>query len=333
MEDVRISVEPTEGLARRIRIQVPAAKVERELEARLKSAATTVNLKGFRPGKAPAKVIRQRFGDQVRREVIQEFVQNSLADAVAREKLTPVGETHIELTTEPGASGADLDFTASFEVLPEFQIQGLGDLAISRLEPAFDEADVEFVIESLRRQRGVVRPGTAELQLPEVDAAFIRSFGVASGNRDEFLKLVREYMQQEFEARSRADVRRQVLDHLLTRNPITVPAGLVDKEALLPNQSPTTTVTATSPRAEAEQRVRLAMLANAIIRDQSLRPDPARVQERILELAETPADKQNAAVRSQAEKDVLEEQVIDWLAQKAKVTVVASNFRSLKDRA
>jgi FKBP-type peptidyl-prolyl cis-trans isomerase (trigger factor) len=324
IDDVRISVEAAEGLARRIRIQVPAAHVERELEARLKSAASTVNLKGFRPGKAPANVIRQRFGDQVRREVVQEFVQNTLADAVAREKLTPVGETRIEVKTEPDTAGADLDFVASFEVLPDIQLQGLNDLAINRLEPAFDDADLDFVLDSLRRQRAAPAG-----PLPEIDENFIRSFGVASGSRDEFLELIRGYMQQEFEARARSELRRQVLDHLLMRNPVSVPAVLVDHEtevlkAATPAKPPT--------RAEAEQGVRLAMLANVIIRDQGLRANPARVQERILELADTPADTNSAAVRTQAEKDVLEEQVIDWLAQKAKVTPVVSNFRSLKDR-
>lgn len=336
MDDVRISVEATEGLVKRIRIQVPAAHVERAFEERLKSAGSTVNLKGFRPGKVPASVMRQRFGNQVRQDLIREMVQANLADAMAREKFRPVGEPQIELKADPAVEGSDLDFTASFEVFPEFKVQGLSDLAINRLELAIDDADVEFVIDSLRRQRAAAT-GNAE-KLPVVDEQFIRSFDVPSGSRDEFVKLVREYMRDEFESRSRADLRRQLLDLLLARNPVTLPASLVDKELAAMQADAARTGAAMPDRAAAERRIHLTLVTAAIVRDHGLRADPAKVLARITELAAdepNPAEARSRMMQMPAlldavEREVLDEQLVDWLAQKARVTAVPTHFRALK---
>lgn len=336
MDDVRISVEATEGLVRRIRIQVPAAHVERAFEDRLKSAGSTVNLKGFRPGKVPASVMRQRFGSQVRQDLIRDMVQANLADAMAREKFRPVGEPQIELKADPAVEGSDLDFTASFEVFPEFQVQGLADLAINRLELAIDDADVDFVIDSLRRQRAAAT-GNPE-KLPEVDEHFIRSFDVASGSRDEFIRLVRDYMREEFESRARADMQRQLLDFLLARNPVSVPPGLLDRELAALQADAARTGAALPDRAAAERRIRVALVTAAIVRDHGLQPDPARVKARVEEVAAgeaNPAEARNRIQQTPAlldaiEREVLDEQLVDWLVMKARVTPVPTHFRALK---
>lgn len=432
MQDVQISMESAEGLERRIRVQVPAARVDREVEARLKSVSRTANLKGFRPGKVPESVIRKRFGDQVRREVVQDLVQSSYAEAVAREKLRPAGDPRIDLPVEPGAAGADLTYTASLEVFPEFEVQGLSGIAVARPEPAMDDADLDFVLENIRRQRahwhGVSRParpgdrvtitvkgfvdgqpapgageqlavvlGTGQLgrdleqqmagqqageertlklstqdagpgnaaprtsdilvrmdevaeeHLPEVDEQFIRGFGVDSGSRDEFLKSIRDYMQQEFDARSRAEVKRQLLDHLVRMNPITLPAVLVDNEASSLQADAARTLGGGAKdqlppvdayRDTAERRVRLGLVIGAIIREKSLTVDAGRVRARIEDLAsayDNPEEVkglyyQTAQLMAQVENSVMEEQVIEWLTAEAKVTPVATTFRSLAAR-
>lgn len=430
MQDVQVSMESAEGLERRIRIQVPAARVHREVEARLKSVSRTANLKGFRPGKVPESVIRKRFGDQVRREVVQDLVQSSYAEALAREKLRPAGDPRIDLPPEPGADGSDLTYTASLEVFPEFEVQGLVGITVSRPEPAIDDADLDFVLENIRRQRahwhkasrparlgdrvtitvkgvangqpaagageqfavvlgtghmgsdleqqmvgqqageertlalamrdsGGATPRASEIlvrmeevteeHLPEVDEEFIRSFGVESGNRDEFLKSIRDYMQQEFDSRSRAEVKRQLLDHLVRMNPIKVPAVLVDSEAASLHADATRTLgpgakdqvpPVDAYRDTAERRVRLGLVIGAIIREKGLAVDAGRVRARIEELAsayDNPDEikgiyYQTAQLMTQVENSVMEEQVIEWLTGQAAVTPAPTSFRSLAGR-
>jgi trigger factor len=151
--DVQVAIESVQGLKRRIRVSVPAQRIENEVESRLRSVARTASIKGYRPGKVPEKVVRQRFGEQVRQDVMQDMVRSGYSEAVTREKLRPVGDAQIETAGDGGETGSGLSFTASFEVFPDFQLQGIDALSISRPEPQFDDADVQFIIDNLRRQR------------------------------------------------------------------------------------------------------------------------------------------------------------------------------------
>ncbi|MCC7489886.1 MAG: trigger factor [Gammaproteobacteria bacterium] len=156
MTDVQVSLETGAGLERRLRIRVPASRVEQELDARFRSAARTVRLKGFRPGKVPDGVVRQRFGPQIRQEVIQDMVQSSYSEAIAREKLRPAGSPRIE--SEPEVPGEGIAYTAIFEVYPEFSVAGVDSMVVERAEVTVTEADIDQTIERLRRQRGQWQP-------------------------------------------------------------------------------------------------------------------------------------------------------------------------------
>ncbi len=151
MTDVQVSLEKGSGLERRMRVQVPAGRVEQEMETRLKSAGQTARLKGFRPGKVPVQVIRQRFGPQIRQEVVQDVIQSSCAEAIAREKLRAAGAPRIELSTLE--EGQDVVYTAVFEIYPEFQVAGVDKLQIEKPETTVSDDDVDQTIERLRVQR------------------------------------------------------------------------------------------------------------------------------------------------------------------------------------
>ena len=156
MEDVQVSIESADGLQRRIRVSVPAGRIEREVEAKLRSVRQTARLPGFRPGKVPERVIRQRYGDQVHREVLEDVLQSSYAEAVNRQKLRPAGGPEIE--AEQIELGKDLSYTATFEVYPDIELTGLEGLTVERPEASVTEADVDAMIETLRRQRGHWHP-------------------------------------------------------------------------------------------------------------------------------------------------------------------------------
>ena len=146
-----VSVESAEGLERRMRVQVPADRIESEVASRLESVGRTAKIKGFRPGKVPKKVIVQRYGAQVRQEVIGEIMQSTYFEALTQEKLRPAGGPRIEPNNT--SEGEDLDYTAVFEVYPELDVLGLDSLSITRPQVEIGDSDLDDMIERLRRQR------------------------------------------------------------------------------------------------------------------------------------------------------------------------------------
>ncbi|HTD73950.1 MAG TPA: trigger factor [Steroidobacteraceae bacterium] len=148
---MQVSVESIGKLERRMQVQVPAERVSQEIAARLKTISRTARLNGFRPGKAPLKVIRQQFGSQVHREVIGELLQSSYAEAVSQKQLTPAGNPRIE--PQSMDEGQDLKYVATFEVFPEVALQPMENLDLDRLTAEVTESDIDAMIERLRKQQ------------------------------------------------------------------------------------------------------------------------------------------------------------------------------------
>ncbi|HEX3396437.1 MAG TPA: trigger factor [Steroidobacteraceae bacterium] len=148
---MQVSVESIGKLERRMQVQVPAERVSQEIAARLKNISRTARLNGFRPGKAPLKVIRQQFGSQVHREVIGELLQSSYAEAVTQKQLTPAGNPRIE--PQSMDEGQDLKYVATFEVFPEVVLQPMESLDVERVMAEVTESDVDAMIERLRKQQ------------------------------------------------------------------------------------------------------------------------------------------------------------------------------------
>ncbi len=153
---MQVTVETTQGLERRVKVQVPENRVQGEVSKRLTNIAQSARLPGFRPGKAPMKVIARRYGKQVREEVVGEIVQSSFQDAIAQESLRPVGAPTIDpLEWEAGSGVA---YTAVFDVYPEVSLPPIETLKIARPEAEISDADVDRVLERLRTQRRTWEP-------------------------------------------------------------------------------------------------------------------------------------------------------------------------------
>ncbi|WP_456412930.1 trigger factor [Thiolapillus sp.] len=148
---MQVSVESGEGLVKRLLVNLPADKVNELVDAKLKEAARTVKMDGFRPGKVPLRVVRQRYGAQVRQDAYGELIQSSFYEATTQENLQPVGEPSIELREEEADGG--LAYTATFEVMPEVEVADLSALEIKRPVTEVQDADVDNMIEKLRQQR------------------------------------------------------------------------------------------------------------------------------------------------------------------------------------
>ncbi|MFQ6006916.1 MAG: trigger factor [Woeseia sp.] len=146
-----VKVESTGTLERRMRVELPAERIEKEIESRLKSVGRTAKIKGFRPGKIPPKVVRQRYGGQVRQEVLTELMQKSYSDAVIQENLNPAGGPKIEPQESKGDKG--FAYVATFEVLPEITLQGLDKIKVTRPEVEITDEDCDDMIHNLRKQK------------------------------------------------------------------------------------------------------------------------------------------------------------------------------------
>ncbi|WP_295388797.1 trigger factor [uncultured Thiodictyon sp.] len=147
---MQVSVETGEGLERRMRIELPFEQVRGEVEKRLQKLVRTVRLPGFRPGKVPLALLRQRFGGHVEQEVLGELIQSSFATAVSERSLHLAGAPQIEPDVDPAAQR--YGFTATFEVMPEVAIASLSGQVVKRPVAEVTDADLEMVIERLREQ-------------------------------------------------------------------------------------------------------------------------------------------------------------------------------------
>lgn len=151
MTDMKVSVEASAGLERRMTVQIPAERIEKEVDSRLLRVGRNAKLKGFRPGKVPRRVIRERYGGQVRQEVLQDMIQSSYSSAIQQENLRPAALP----TIEPGAAaeGGDFSFTAVFEVYPDIEVAGLDRLTVEKPLTEVTDADVDDMFQTLRKQR------------------------------------------------------------------------------------------------------------------------------------------------------------------------------------
>lgn len=150
---MQVSLSATGGLERRLEVAVPATEIASEVEQRLKQISRTARLKGFRPGKAPYAVVRKQFGDQVHTEVVSDLMRSSFAQALSQERLTPAANPRIEpLAMGPGT---DLKYAAVFEVMPEVKVAAVDGIAVERPAASVTEADIDAMLESMRRQRPI----------------------------------------------------------------------------------------------------------------------------------------------------------------------------------
>jgi trigger factor len=147
---MQVSVEAGEGLKRKLTVQVPSETIDSEVANRLKSLQGRVKIDGFRPGKVPLQVVKQRYGQQVLQEVAGEIMENSFRDALNQENLRPAGDPVINAPTIK--SGQPLEFTASFEVYPEVALAPVSDLEVTQYNASVQDVDIDNMLETLRKQ-------------------------------------------------------------------------------------------------------------------------------------------------------------------------------------
>ncbi len=427
---MQVSVESTGNLERRLNFSLPAEQLESGVNTRLREIARTARIKGFRPGKVPAKVIEQRFGEQVKAEVLGALVRQTFDSAVRDHELRLAGSPQIDRAGE-----GELDFVATFEVVPDFGEIDVAKLQVIRHTAEVTDADIDQMIDNLRMQRrtwnkveraaaegdlvagslwteagdfrqpaegeerfttvigsGQLLPAlegalagleqgvahvldvafpeswrqaelagkTAQVHvtlaqvsepvLPEVDAAFIKSFGVKSGEMGKFREDIRTNLERELRGALMNRLRREVGEQLTsTWDHVELPPRLVEMEARGMLAQQVEQIRRSSgrdpgqPPADAWQqfveparkRVLAGLLVGEVARRNELRLDPKRLNETLRLIASTYEEpeqviemyRNDPQLMQGLQARVMEEQVIDWIAERAQHTEQALSFQ------
>ncbi|MEO7478733.1 MAG: trigger factor [Lysobacteraceae bacterium] len=418
---MQVSVENVSNLERKITVSMPADRLQSIAGSRLSEIARTARIKGFRPGKIPAKIIEQRFGAQVRNEVFGDLVRESFDEAMRKENLRPASQPQIQpADVEDGQMG----YVATFEVVPEYGTIDVSELQIARPTSQVEDSDVEHMIETLRTQRrnwtpveraakaddlvmvetvthvdgartpaeGVERAATvlgsgmldreleaqlvgksagddvaldlnyppdwhdatlagknakveahvvrvSESHLPELDADFIRTFGVRSGDAEQFRKEVKSNLERELKGALMSRLRAEVLDKLLAQHAhVGLPERLIESEArsqAWQAEQQALETGQTNPQIPyqgflpaARTRVATILLVGEVARQNNIQLDPQKVSEMLNLIASTYEEpkqvvelyRTNNRMMSDLQSRVMEEQVVDWVATKAQAT-------------
>lgn len=149
--------EAAEATCRReLELEIPAEEVTKAMDKVAKEFARLANVPGFRKGKAPLTLIRKRFADDIKGEVLQTLVPEKLEKAVNEQKLQPVSQPSVEKLDFN--EGQPLKFTAVFEVLPQFELGNYKNLTLEMPPMEVTEADVAKALEEARERASAFTP-------------------------------------------------------------------------------------------------------------------------------------------------------------------------------
>ncbi|MEM6490864.1 MAG: trigger factor, partial [Pseudomonadota bacterium] len=144
------------GLAREYDVVVSAADIEEKMTARLSEIASQVRIPGFRPGKAPMPMLKKRYGDAVRGEILERAVQDSSAQALAEQGVRPAAQPKIEIKSF--ADGDDLKYSIAVETLPDIEPIDFGGLKLEKLVAEPSDENLDEALERIAGENPEVGP-------------------------------------------------------------------------------------------------------------------------------------------------------------------------------
>ena len=154
--DIEISTKKSEGSERLLQVSVPVETVRAAEDKAARRYASQVRLPGFRPGKAPAAMVKKRFADAIRQEAIEALVQDAYREVLEREKLKPIAQPHVhDLKFD---DGAPLTFELHVEVRPEIELSRVHGFRVRRPAGTVTDDQVREQIEQIRDQRATWAP-------------------------------------------------------------------------------------------------------------------------------------------------------------------------------
>jgi trigger factor len=148
---MQITETNTEGLKHEFTVTIGADDIAQRVESRLRELGRQVRLPGFRPGKVPITVLRQRYGTSVMGEVLERAVNDSSSEAMREHKLRPALQPKVEIVSFN--EGKDLEYKLAVEVLPDVAPMNFAELKLERLRPDVPDAEVDSALERIARQQ------------------------------------------------------------------------------------------------------------------------------------------------------------------------------------
>jgi trigger factor len=174
------SSEPSNPCKREVTIEIPADVVKAESESVVNRYQKLARIPGFRQGKVPVSIVRQRFAQEIKNEIVDALVPRYFRQETQKQNLLPVSQPRV--TDLNLHDGEPLKFTASFEVLPGFKIAAYDDLHIQRLDTTVSDEDVENALHNLRDQHATYSAVEEERPLADGDFAVVSFKGTPEEN-------------------------------------------------------------------------------------------------------------------------------------------------------
>ncbi len=147
---MQVSVEALEGLTRKMRVAVPSDDFQSAYQNSVKQLAKTVQLKGFRRGKVPVRIVEQQYGAQARQDALTKVLEGTYPKALQQTDMKPAGQPEISVEN---LEGEELVYTATFDVYPDIELVGLDGIKLEIPTTEITDADVSRVLDGLREQR------------------------------------------------------------------------------------------------------------------------------------------------------------------------------------
>ena len=138
---MKVTVESNKGLRSELKVIVEKKEIEKKIETRLNELKDTINLKGFRPGKAPLELLKKQFGSAVYGEVLEKTLQQSAFDALKEKKITPANQPKIDV--KKSGEDQDLEFTISVEQVPEIEKIDFNKITLNKYEVKSDKQEID----------------------------------------------------------------------------------------------------------------------------------------------------------------------------------------------
>ncbi len=176
---MQVTETNTEGLKRAFKIVISASDIDDKIEYRLQELSTRINVPGFRPGKAPMAVLKQRFGGSVRDEVLQQAVKDASQQAIDERGLRPATTPSVEIVSQD--EGKDLEYTIDLEVLPDIQPMDFGKIEVERLKVKVSDNEVEQALEQIASGRKQTQPLEKERKAKSGDVLVLDFAGTVDG--------------------------------------------------------------------------------------------------------------------------------------------------------
>lgn len=176
---MQVTETQTEGLKREFKVVIAANDIEEKLQHRLLELGSSVKVPGFRPGKVPVQVLKQRFGRSVLGEVVERAVTDGSSQALSERGLRPATQPKIEITAFD--EGGDLEFTMALELLPDIQPMEFKNLELKRYKVEVGDAEVDQALEQIAGSRKESRPLAKPRKAESGDVLVIDFAGTVGG--------------------------------------------------------------------------------------------------------------------------------------------------------